>query len=118
MGNLGTPEIILIFLVILVLFGAKKIPELAQGLGKGIREFRKASSGIKEGIENEIMPPLNAATVKCAYCRSEVAHDAKFCPHCGKSLLPPVCPNCHASNPPGSQFCGQCGTTLIASGAT
>jgi sec-independent protein translocase protein TatA len=45
MGNLGPMEIILIVLVVLVFFGAKKIPELAQGLGKGIREFKKATQG-------------------------------------------------------------------------
>lgn len=43
MFGLGTPEIILIAIVILVLFGAKKIPEMMQGLGKGIKEFKKAS---------------------------------------------------------------------------
>ena len=48
MGNLGATEIILIVLVILVFFGAKKIPELAQGLGKGIREFKKATREIEE----------------------------------------------------------------------
>ncbi len=42
MGNLGMPEILIIVLVLLIFFGAKKIPELAQGLGKGIREFKKA----------------------------------------------------------------------------
>ncbi|MBK9333386.1 MAG: twin-arginine translocase TatA/TatE family subunit [Ignavibacteria bacterium] len=41
MFGLGTPEIILIAIVILVLFGAKKIPDLMQGLGKGIKEFKK-----------------------------------------------------------------------------
>lgn len=48
MFGLGTPEIILIAIVILVLFGAKKIPELMQGLGKGIKEFKKASSDIEK----------------------------------------------------------------------
>ena len=48
MGNLGPMEIILIVIVILVFFGAKKIPELAQGLGKGIREFKKATQGTDE----------------------------------------------------------------------
>ncbi|PIU44761.1 MAG: twin-arginine translocase TatA/TatE family subunit [Ignavibacteriales bacterium CG07_land_8_20_14_0_80_59_12] len=46
MGNFGTTEIILILLLVLVFFGSKKIPELAQGLGRGIRDFRKA---MKEG---------------------------------------------------------------------
>jgi sec-independent protein translocase protein TatA len=50
MFGLGTSEIILIALVILVLFGARKIPEMMQGLGKGIREFKKASKDIEEDI--------------------------------------------------------------------
>lgn len=49
-GNLGAGEIILIVLVVLLLFGAKKIPELARGIGKGMSEFKK---GIKD-VENEI----------------------------------------------------------------
>jgi sec-independent protein translocase protein TatA len=52
MFGLGTPEIILIAIVILVLFGAKKIPELMQGLGKGVKEFKKASSEIKEDLHS------------------------------------------------------------------
>ena len=50
MFGLGTQEIVLICLVILVLFGAKKIPELMSGLGKGIREFKKASKDIEGEI--------------------------------------------------------------------
>ena len=49
-GNFGAGEIILILLVVLILFGAKKIPELAKGLGKGMSEFKK---GIKD-VEDEI----------------------------------------------------------------
>ncbi len=51
--NLGAPEIILIILVIVIFFGAKKIPELAQGLGKGIREFRKAAREIEEDAQQD-----------------------------------------------------------------
>jgi len=54
MGSLGTPEIILIALVILILFGAKKIPEFMQGLGKGVREFKKASREIQDELEKPI----------------------------------------------------------------
>jgi sec-independent protein translocase protein TatA len=49
-GSLGTPEIILIFVVILLLFGAKKLPELARGVGKSMGEFKKA----REDFEREI----------------------------------------------------------------
>ena len=52
-GNLGTGELIIIFLVILVLFGAKKIPDLAQGLGKGIREFKKAIKDVGDDVKKE-----------------------------------------------------------------
>jgi sec-independent protein translocase protein TatA len=48
MGNLGVTELLLIFLVVLVFFGSKKIPELAQGLGKGIKEFRKATRELED----------------------------------------------------------------------
>ena len=47
-SNFGAPEIILIVLVILILFGAKKIPDLAQGIGKGLREFKKAVKDVDE----------------------------------------------------------------------
>jgi len=53
MGSLGTGEIILIAVVILILFGAKKIPEFMQGIGKGMREFRKASRDVQDEIEKE-----------------------------------------------------------------
>ncbi len=42
MGNLGIGEILLIFLVLLLLFGGKKLPQLAEGMGKALRNFRKA----------------------------------------------------------------------------
>lgn len=54
MFGLGTQEIVLILLVILIFFGAKKIPELAQGLGKGIREFRKAAKDVQDDIEKDV----------------------------------------------------------------
>lgn len=57
LGNMGAGEIILIFSVILIFFGAKRIPELARGLGKGIREFKDASAGIKREIEDASNTP-------------------------------------------------------------
>ena len=51
MFGLGTGEILIILLIILLLFGAKKLPELAKGLGKGIKEFKKASNEIKKEVQ-------------------------------------------------------------------
>ncbi|MCW8849154.1 MAG: twin-arginine translocase TatA/TatE family subunit [Melioribacteraceae bacterium] len=49
-GSLGATEIILIIVAIILLFGAKKIPELAQGIGKGMKEFKKAVKEVEEDI--------------------------------------------------------------------
>ncbi len=49
--DVGTPELLLIFFVILLLFGGQRLPELAKGLGKSVREFKKATSGIEEEIK-------------------------------------------------------------------
>ncbi|HQR92041.1 MAG: preprotein translocase [Bacteroidetes bacterium 24-39-8] len=51
MGNLGFQEIALIAVVVLVLFGGRKIPEFMRGLGKGIREFNDAKNNVKKELE-------------------------------------------------------------------
>ncbi len=53
-GGLGGWEILLIIMVLLIFFGAKKIPELARGLGKGIREYKDATKEIKDELEEGI----------------------------------------------------------------
>ncbi|HNM27935.1 MAG TPA: twin-arginine translocase TatA/TatE family subunit [Saprospiraceae bacterium] len=60
LGNLGTTELVLIFLVVLLLFGGNKIPELMRGLGKGIREFNNA----KNAVEDEIRQGMREAEKK------------------------------------------------------
>jgi TatA/E family protein of Tat protein translocase len=62
MGNLGFTEMLLIFVVALLVFGPKKLPELGKSLGKGIREFRKATDELKSSWEDQvrdIQAPLN-----------------------------------------------------------
>ena len=53
----GGMELVIIFLVILLVFGAKRIPEIASGLGKGIREFKDATSDIKREMTTPAPPP-------------------------------------------------------------
>ncbi|GAB3313608.1 twin-arginine translocase TatA/TatE family subunit [Hymenobacter humi] len=62
LGDIGGSELMLIMVVILIFFGANKIPELARGLGKGIREFKDASTEIRREFENAGQPtPPNYA---------------------------------------------------------
>lgn len=58
LGVLGTNEIIIILVIVLLLFGGRKIPELMRGLGKGVREFNDAKNNVKREIEE------NASEVK------------------------------------------------------
>lgn len=53
LGNLGTGEIIIIAVVILLLFGAKRIPELMKGVGKGIKSFKEGIKGVEDEIEGK-----------------------------------------------------------------
>ena len=53
---LGTPEIILIVLVILLLFGGRKIPELMKGRGKGVKSFKDGMNGIEKDLDTDVRP--------------------------------------------------------------
>jgi TatA/E family protein of Tat protein translocase len=72
--GLGAPEMVLIFVVVLVLFGGQKLPEFARGLGKSIREFKKAAAGVEEEFKRALeederknaTPKLAAAPVETA----------------------------------------------------
>ena len=50
-GNLGTGEIIIIAIIVLLLFGGKKIPELMKGIGKGVKNFKDGVKGIEDDIK-------------------------------------------------------------------
>lgn len=54
MGTVGIPEMLFIFVVALLIFGPKKLPELGRSLGKGIAEFRRASAELRSSLEREI----------------------------------------------------------------
>ena len=54
MFGIGTTELIVIFLILLLVVGGKKLPEVFKGLGKGINEFNKAKNGVKDAIDVEL----------------------------------------------------------------
>jgi sec-independent protein translocase protein TatA len=55
--GIGGPELMMIMFVVLLLFGANKLPELAKGLGKSVREFKKAASGVEEEVRRAMQEP-------------------------------------------------------------
>lgn len=57
LGNFGAGEVILIALVVLLLFGGKKIPELMKGIGKGVRSFKEGVNNIEQEIEKPVEQP-------------------------------------------------------------
>jgi sec-independent protein translocase protein TatA len=61
-GNLGFPELLIIMVVILLLFGAKRIPEIAGSMGKGIREFKKNINDATREVTAETNPSIEADT--------------------------------------------------------
>ena len=79
LGSIGMPELLLIFVVALLVFGPKKLPEIGKSLGKGLAEFKKASDDLKKTIENEIeQGKQEAASVKAqvAEVKSTLAEPA------------------------------------------
>src|SRR3954463_7134530 len=78
--NLAGPDLIIILLIVLLLFGAKKLPELAKGMGQAVREFTKA----KDEFEREVTRPADttaAPAAKLEEPRTDVAHDTHHDSH-------------------------------------
>jgi sec-independent protein translocase protein TatA len=73
--NLGPGELIPILLILLLLFGATRLPKLARSMGQAGKEFKE---GLKEGYKEE---PVEGP---CPFCGVQVEPDSKFCPGCGK----------------------------------
>ncbi len=63
-GNLGTTELIIILFIVLLLFGAKKIPELMKGMGKGVRSFKEGMDEVKSEIEKPLEDAVKDAEKK------------------------------------------------------
>lgn len=79
-GNLGGGEILLILVFVVIFFGPKKLPEIAQGLGKGIREFKKATRDIQDAVEKEVSQVQETGPIKELREIKEIAQGADRTP--------------------------------------
>lgn len=103
MFGLGIQELMVIFLIILIFFGAEKIPQLAKSLGKGMMEFKKAQLDLKDELskEDESFTPVAVSSENSA--NMEVGADA---------LIYSICSSCHKPTVEGSLYCSQCGSKI------
>jgi len=76
-GSIGMPELIIIFVIALIIFGPRKLPELGRSLGKSLAEFKKASNELKNTLEEEIRLDEQRSTAEAAKPKEPVTHDAE-----------------------------------------
>src|SRR5580765_3767709 len=84
-GSLGMPELIVIFVIALVVFGPRKLPELGRSLGRGIAEFKKATNELQNTLEQEIDADL--ARTKAAEAEAQAAAQ-QTAPHPADATAP------------------------------
>ena len=70
MGSIGTQEIIIIFIIALIVFGPRKLPELGKTIGKGLAEFKKASNELRQTWEEEVNLDKEKASISSALSES------------------------------------------------
>jgi sec-independent protein translocase protein TatA len=112
-------HLIVLLVVILIIFGAGKLPGVGAALGQSVREFKKAT------VEDDAHPtPATASVNTCAKCAAAIPAGAQFCPACGapaRTQIPAeaaagsaavFCPSCGAKNEASARFCAQCGSSM------
>src|SRR2546428_13270118 len=83
-GSIGMPELIIIFVIALIIFGPRKLPELGRSLGKSLAEFKKASNELKSTLEEEIRLEEQRSTLeasKATHAATTTAATATAIPH-------------------------------------
>jgi len=106
-------HLVLLLVIILIVFGAGKLPGVGSALGQSIKEFKKAAN------QPDAASGASAAG-KCEKCQTVIPEGAQFCPSCGAPVHAqlaaadenPLCSQCGAKNGPTARFCAQCGAGL------
>lgn len=108
MFGLGAQELLVILVIVLIFFGAQKIPELARSLGKGVKEFRTAQEELKKEFAEESSEISGDAT--CPSCHKQVTDQMLYCGNCGQQLsVKKRCNQCQKELQSDEKFCPNCG---------
>ncbi len=84
--NLGGPELIIVLVIILIDFGAGKLPEVGSALGRGVREFRAGATEADEKAKAAAQVATASSEKTCASCNAVNQADSRFCRQCGAAL--------------------------------
>ena len=80
-GSIGMPELIIIFVIALIIFGPRKLPELGRSLGKSLAEFKKASNELKSTLEEEIRLEETRSSLEASRAAAAATATATTIPH-------------------------------------
>jgi sec-independent protein translocase protein TatA len=83
-GSIGMPELIIIFVIALIIFGPRKLPELGRSLGKSLAEFKKASNELKSTLEEEIRLEEHRSTLEAS--KAAPSPSATTVPHADEPI--------------------------------
>ena len=119
--GIGLQELLLVLVLVLIFFGAEKIPQLAKSLGKGIGEFRHAQREVRDELLKETDPaepfvatppdlPTVPAYAVCPACQGRTIAASLFCSQCGRRMpAPAVCGVCQRTLEQDEKYCPNCG---------
>ena len=96
-GSIGMPELIIIFVIALIIFGPRKLPELGRSLGRTLSEFKRASNELKSTLEDEIRLDEQRAHVEASKTAA-AAPPAPVVPAAPAEIVPPTTPT-HRADP-------------------
>jgi sec-independent protein translocase protein TatA len=83
MPSIGGPELIFILVIVLIVFGAGRLPQVFSQLGKGVRTFREESSKAEASPSTD---PASTSGAFCSACGATLTEGARFCAKCGKAV--------------------------------
>ena len=89
-GSIGMPELIIIFVIALIIFGPRKLPELGRSLGKSLAEFKRASNELKSTLEEEIRLDEQRSALEAAKAASPNPSTPAAVPSSGTAPAPPA----------------------------